>query len=88
MATWSLTTKHTQQRGDADTTADAWDAAYRAAAEHVRARVLGPISLEVDGDHASVHPAESGDLHTDVANTLDGIESSRLAALAAHRDAQ
>lgn len=90
MSTWTITTQNTEQYGTAATAADAWDAAYRAAADHVEHAedMLGAITLEVDGDRASVHPAETGDRSTDRAATLEVIASQRVAAVTAHQVAE
>jgi hypothetical protein len=89
MPTWTVTTQHTHQTGDADTSRLAWDAAYAAAADTARARVLQSMRLEVIGEPpATIAPAASGDELADIEATLKVIEDSRRAMAAAYQGTQ
>lgn len=88
MPTWTVTTTHTHQADEADTTTAAWDAAHSAAIDIVRARILDPLTLDVDGQAATIRPPETGDETADIAATVAAIEDGRAAIIAAHRDAE
>jgi hypothetical protein len=88
MPTWTVTTEHTRQTGEAATTAAAWNAAHNAAAETVRAHVPGLLTLEVDGQRSTIRPTGTGDQLADLHRALDVIESGRAAIVAAHEESQ
>jgi hypothetical protein len=85
MPTWSITSDTTHS-GIADTTADAWNAVYTAAADHVRAGHLTPITATVDDQPATITPADSGNREHDIEATLRVIEATRRDVVAAHRE--
>jgi hypothetical protein len=86
MPAWTAT-GDTLRSGTAETTADAWDAAYSAAADCVRAGHLDTIIATVDGQAATITPSRSGQPEHDITATLEAIESTRLEVVAAYREA-
>lgn len=85
MHTWTTSTIDSHSAGEADTAGHAWQAAHQAAASIVLAGELETLTLEVDGQQATIRPSDTGDTATDVAATLEVIEAGRVDVVAAHQ---
>ena len=88
MPTWTITTTHVHRTGEAETTADAWDAAHTAAIDIVRGGVVDLLTLDVEGQAATIRPPVTGDEADDVAAAVAVLEEGRAVVVAAHRDAE
>jgi hypothetical protein len=84
MPTWTATMNDTTRTGTARTPAAAWAQVHLAAAELVSADVLDVLYLDVEGQRATIRPAESGNTDADRAATLALIADGARAVIAAH----
>lgn len=85
MHSWTTSTIDSHSAGETDTTGHAWQAAHQAAADIVRTGELETLTLEVDGQQATIRPCDTGDTPADVAATLEVIEAGRVDVVAAHQ---
>ena len=84
MHTWTTNSTCQHTSGQAETPAQAWQAAHAAAADIVRTGELKALTLEVDGQQATLRPADSGERASDIAAALEVIEAGRVDVVAAH----
>lgn len=88
MHIWTVTSSEGHAAGEADTRALAWHAAHAVAADIVAGGTLARLVLEVDGDHSTITPAESGDAAADITAALTVIEAGRIDLVATHVGAE